>query len=158
MYDNGGSKKRALKACAFVLKTKPGPEGAAKKLWSKYQDSLKTFLAGVKATKNDDVPENSVPVPSIVVKPRRRLASEIDLGKCAASGLRSGDQVAIPDPMLLAFKSSINWTREYEFQLMTEAEPIDLQQFEQDGLDGVSVMVDDKSWVSAMSAGALSLP
>lgn len=152
-----GILKQALKACAFVLKTKPGPEGPAKRLWSKYQDSLKTFLAGVKVTKNDDVPENGVPVPSIVVKPGRRLASKIDLGKCAASGLQSGGQVAIPDPMLLAFKSSINWTREHEFQLMAEAEPIDLQQFERDGLDGVSVMVDDKSWVSALSAGTLSL-
>ena len=150
--------KQALKACAFVLRTKPGPEGPAKKLWLKYQDSLKTFLAGVKVTKSNNVPENGVPVPSTFVKPRRRLASKIDLGKCTASGLRLGDQVAIPDPMLLTFKSSINWTREHEFQLMAEAEPIDLQQFERDGFDGLFVTVDDNSWVSALSAGTLSLP
>ena len=149
--------KQALKASAFALKHKPGPEGPARKLWSNYQNSLKAFLSGVRVTKNDHVPDNGVPVPSTFVKPRERLASKIDLGTCAASGLQLGDEVAIPDPMLLAFKSSINWTREYDFQLMADAEPIHVQQLEQDGLDGVSVMDDDKSWVSALSAATLSL-
>ena len=34
-----------------------------------------------------------------------------------------------PDPLLLAYKSSINWTRLLGFQLMAEAEPQDLRFF-----------------------------
>lgn len=30
-----------------------------------------------------------------------------------------------PDPILLAYKSCVNWTRLWQFQLMSEAEPTD---------------------------------
>ena len=32
---------------------------------------------------------------------------------------------AYPDPILVAYKSSVNWTRLWQFQLMAEAEPTD---------------------------------
>ena len=34
---------------------------------------------------------------------------------------------AYPDPLLLAYKSSINWTRQHSFQLLAEGEPADVE-------------------------------
>ena len=39
----------------------------------------------------------------------------------------SNGKAAYPDPILVTYKSSINWTRLLHFQLMAEAEPTDLE-------------------------------
>jgi hypothetical protein len=76
-----------------------------------------------------------------------------------SSGLQEGDTVAYPDPILLAFKTSVNWTHEYNFQLIAEAEPPPLEpSTELDGLEETHVSADDEnSFISAVSAITLSL-
>ena len=105
-----------------------------------------------------NLPDNSVLVPLSPIKPRDKLIVKIDLRHCLSSGLQDGDAVAYPDPILLAFKSSVNWTREHNFQLLAEAEPEPYEPYH-DSFEGVNVSADDeKSFLSALSATTLSLP
>lgn len=148
--------KQSIKASAFVLETKAGPETASK-LWERYRSSLLALRSGGRGI-DANLPDNSVQVPLAPIKPNNKLIVKIDLGNCLSSGLQEGDAVAYPDPILLAFKSSVNWTREYHFQLLAEAEPKPYEPFE-DSLEGVNVSADDeKSVLSALSATTLSLP
>lgn len=148
--------KQSIKASAFVLETKKGPETASK-LWKRYRSSILTLRSGGRGI-DANVPDNSVQVPLSPNKPSNKLVVKIDLRNCLSSGLRQDDVVAYPDPILLAFKSSVNWTREYNFQLIAEAEPKPYEPY-QDSLEGVDFSVDDeKSLVSALSAATLPLP
>ena len=54
-------------------------------------------------------------------RPEGKMAAKINLAMMTPIG--DGVIPAFPDPLLLAYKSSINWTRYYRFQLMAEAEP-----------------------------------
>lgn len=149
--------KQSIKASAFVLETKAGPETTASKLWKRYRSSLLTLRSGGQGI-DANVPDNSVQVPLSPNKPSNKLIVKIDLRKCLSLGLQEGEAVAYPDPILLAFKSSVNWTREYNFQLLAEAEPNPYEPY-QDSLEGAHVSVDDEtSLISALSATTLSLP
>ena len=147
--------RQAIKASAFILETMEGPETASK-LWKRYRNSLLTLRSGGRGV-DASVPDNSVQVPLPPIKPADKWIVKLDFRNCLSSGLK-GDAVAYPDPILLAFKSSVNWTREYNFQLLAEAEPKPDGSIH-DSLEGASVSVgDEKSWVSALSANSLSLP
>ena len=106
---------------------------------------------------HDDIPDHSVAVPTTWNKPADMMVAKIDLAKCLSSGLQEGDSIAYPDPMLLVFKTSVNWTREHHFQLIAEAEPV-VPDMDLSHLGEVYVPSDDKSVVSALSAKTLPLP
>lgn len=149
--------QHSIKASAYVLETKACPENASS-LWKRYQESLLTLRSGGRGV-DANVPDNGVLVPLAPNKPDNKLIVKVDLGNCLSSGLQEGDTVAYPDPILLAFKTSVNWTREYNFQLIAEAEHEHSEpSTDLDGLEEVQVSADDeKSLVSALSATTLSL-
>lgn len=146
--------KQAIKACAFVLESKPGPNsGPARGKWDLYRESLASVRGGARMY-HDDIPDHSVAVPTTWNKPADRMVAKIDLAKCLSSGLQEGNSIAYPDPMLLVFKTSVNWTREHHFQLIAEAEPV-VPDMDLSHLGEVYVPYDDKSTVSALSAKTL---
>ena len=53
--------------------------------------------------------------------PTGKFVAKINLANMAPDDGRA----AYPDPMLLVYQSSVNWTRQHHFQLMAEAEPSD---------------------------------
>ena len=57
---------------------------------------------------------------SVGIIPTGKFVVKINL----ANMVSHASMPAYPDPLLLAYKSSINWTRLRGFQLMAEAEPI----------------------------------
>jgi len=64
-----------------------------------------------------------VTVPKLHFSREEKFVAKIDLGEMTPPVPESNP--GIPDPLLLAYKSSVNWTRKYGFQLMAEAEPRD---------------------------------
>lgn len=145
---------RVVKASAFCLEDKEGPDGGrAAELWTKFQTEL-AMTRQMSAAMMDPNPADNllgrilVPIAK-EIRPEGKMAAKIDLAMMIPVG--DGVIPAFPDPLLLAYKSSINWTRYYRFQLMAEAEPS-----ESDGgqlfPDDVFVPSDEASKVSGYSS------
>jgi hypothetical protein len=111
-----------VKASAFCLENLPGPSDTkARQLWSEYQESLETARS-VARTGREDGPslDAHVLVPSVVSNiPVGKFVVKVDL---AHNMTTPGLTPAYPDPMLLVYKSSVNWTRMFGFRLIAEAE------------------------------------
>ena len=151
-----GLLKQAIKACAFCLESKEGPAGPGMGLWYKFREKLTSVRVGYSIS-GKQVTEKCVPVPVSVVKPTDKHIVKIDLGMSHAAN--EGDEPVYPDPMLLIFKSSVNWTREYDFQLIAEAEAQN-PDLDFDRFNHVFIPTDDKSAVSGLdnSSAARSAP
>ena len=130
---------QVLKFSAFALENKPPPpsrRGAS--LWEKYRGQLEAYrslYASLMGESRNDT-KNKVMVPTVKELINKRVAV-IDL-----DALNQGNSnIIFPDPLLLTFKSSVNWTRKFGFQMMAEAEAIDgfAQRREQDSLLGKSI-------------------
>ena len=83
-------------------------------------------------------------------RPEAKIVAKIHLARMTPSG----DVVpAFPDPLLLSYKSSINWTRYFRFQMMAETEPVDNPAVGvRDFPDDVFVPSDQASNTSAVSS------
>lgn len=119
--------RHVIKASAFCLEHKDGPDGGGgSALWRKYRVELETTRLDSAALMNPRPGDNLrgkilVPIPRLE-RPEGKIAAKIDLARMAPPG--EDILAAYPDPLLLAYKSSINWTRYFRFQMMAEAEPL----------------------------------
>jgi len=116
---------RVVKASAFCLEIKNGPDGRkAAELWTKFRTELartRQTCAAMMSSRPEDKLVDQILVPiANEDRPEGKIAAKIDL----ATLIPEGDGVIpiFPDPLLLAYKSSINWTRYFGFQLMAMAE------------------------------------
>ena len=119
--------KQMVKASAVCVAEKHGPDNKrAKKLWESYTKSLRTVQSTLRCTLGLSVEESAmsvlVPEPNPQL-PDGKIVAKIDLAH--TSTVTKDLQPAYPDPMLLAFKSSVNWTQANDFQLMAEAEVLE---------------------------------
>ena len=94
------------------------------KYWEKYSDGL--IGTRILASNTTGGPyhqfSGKILVPTTAhALPGGKYVVKISLSLMATAGSRP----AFPDPLLVAYKSSINWTRIYSFQMMAEAEPHD---------------------------------
>jgi hypothetical protein len=111
-----------VKASAFCLENLPAPSAPkASVLWSRYRNSLQT-ARDVVAISGGPGLLNHVVVPTEANIPEGKFVAKVDLAQMTTSG----DIPAYPDPLQLVYKSSVNWTRMFGFQLIAEAEPPDL--------------------------------
>ena len=111
-----------VKASAFCLENLPAPSNPkARDLWSKYQNSLQTARNAVAAYVHAGL-RNHVVVPTEANIPEGKFVAKVDLAQMTTPG----EIPAYPDPLQLVYKSSVNWTRMFGFQLIAEAEPPDL--------------------------------
>lgn len=97
------------------------------------------LYASLMCTSRNDT-KNKVMVPTVKDLINERV-TVIDLG-----ALNPGNSnVAFSDPLLLTFKSSLNWTQKFGFQMIAEAEVLDgfAQHREQDSLVGKSITLGD---------------
>lgn len=116
---------RVVKASAFCLEDKEGPDGGrAAELWTNFRTEL-AMARQMSAAMMDPNPADNllgrilVPITK-AERPEAKIAAKINLAMMTP--VCDGVIPAFPDPLLLAYKSSINWTRYYRFQLMAEAE------------------------------------
>ena len=119
--------KQMVKASAVCVAEKHGPDNKrAKKLWENYTKSLKTVQSTLRCVLGISIEESAmsvlVPEPATQL-PDGKIVAKIDLAH--TSTVTKDLQPAYPDPMLLVFKSSVNWTQAHDFQLMAEAEVLD---------------------------------
>jgi len=108
-----------LRFSAFCLDSMPSPRAPnGKKLWARYQTQLDN-LRSYATNREGDTRAKSVLVPTLdLTGLGMRSIVKLDLQQ-ENQGVA---KVVFPDPMLLAFKSSTNWTRKFGFQLIAEAE------------------------------------
>jgi hypothetical protein len=108
-----------LRFSAFCLDNMPSPHSPnGKKLWVRYQTQLEN-LRSYATNREGDSRAKSVLVPRLdLTGLGMRSIVKLDLQQ-ENEGVA---KVVFPDPMLLAFKSSTNWTRKFGFQLIAEAE------------------------------------
>ena len=113
-----------VKFSAYALENMPAPQstkGAA--LWQLYQKKLvvaRSLYSTISGRVRPEELENKVVLPTAKAL-SRKIVPVIDLGV-----LNQGiEKVVFPDPLLLAAKSSVNWTRKFSFQMIAEAEPTD---------------------------------
>ena len=115
-----------VKASAYCVEKLPAPQShRATELWNKYLDAIHEKRVSTQAASL--TPTNlagKIPVPCRVRDiPNGKIIAKINLANMAPErGVG-----AYPDPLLLAYKSSINWTRQHSFQLMAEGEPSDVE-------------------------------
>lgn len=121
--------RQVVKASAFCLEHKEGPDGGrGALLWKKFRDELEMTRQSTAALMNPRPQDNLrgrilVPIPR-AERPEGKIVAKIDLARMTPPGEHV---IAVyPDPLLLAYKSSINWTRYFRFQLMAEAEPLNI--------------------------------
>jgi hypothetical protein len=109
-----------VKASAFCLEQKTAPPSQrGEKMWGEYQDSL-IALRSITAGSSHNY-DGHVYVPTAAALPTGKFVVKVNLAQMTTTGSRP----AFPDPLLVAYKSSINWTRLHGFKLMAEAEPQD---------------------------------
>lgn len=117
--------KRVVLASAHCLSTKNGPDTeAGQKLWQQYREQLNWGRHAAYASSRNPMNLRGVMVPVL----RRSEVEGKFVAKINLSEMTPpvpGGTSAFPDPLLLAYKSSVNWTRKYGFQLMAEADPDD---------------------------------
>ena len=86
----------------------------------KYRKGLLTSQHTAYSVNQDSEVLRSVIVPTSKGVPLGKFVAKINLAEMAPP--KPGSP-AYPDPLLLAYKSSVNWTRQWGFQMMAEAEP-----------------------------------
>ena len=116
----------AVKASAYCLENLEPPENErARGLWDRYRDSLSLTRRNVEAVsgrQNGEL-QGCVGVPTTRNIPDdSKFIAKVNLSDMAPS---NNGTSAYPDPILVAYKSSVNWTRLWQFQLIAEAEPTD---------------------------------
>ncbi|KAL7574143.1 hypothetical protein ACA910_014824 [Epithemia clementina (nom. ined.)] len=145
--------RTAVLSSAYCLMEKEGPgTEAGQKLWKRYRKALLSYqhAAHMIDIENSDILKSAV-VPVCRPIPKGRLVAKINLAEMVPP---EPGTPAYPDPLLLAFKSSVNWTRPHGFQMIAEAEP------QQDDIDlrpqfpGL-VYVEDKGSVVSSDYGSL---
>ena len=115
-----------VKASAYCLENLEPPEnGRAQALWSTYRNSLRLARGNVESILGRRMGDlnGNIAVPTVLNIPDSKFITKINLANMAPSN----GKTAYPDPILVTYKSSINWTRLHHFQLMAEAEPTDLE-------------------------------
>lgn len=111
---------QVVKASAFCLEKKEGPDhGNSKGLWKSFKAHMNGCQTLMTTMNEEHDYAGKVPVPVIGDRTDKFIV-KIDL---ASMGTNGKDTLAFPDPVLLAYKSSINWTRLYGFQMLAESEP-----------------------------------
>jgi hypothetical protein len=119
---------QVVKASVYCLENKAGPDGGrGAALWEKYREKLATSrkqYSVVMTPRPQDGLDGKVPIPILKAqRPAGKMAAKVDL----ALMIPPVPATAVyPDPLLLAYKSSVNWTRIFGFKLMAEAEPSEL--------------------------------
>ena len=141
--------KDMVKASAVCVAEKHGPDNKrAKKLWESYMKGLRIMQSTIRCTLGLSTEESArcvlVPEPSTQL-PEGKIVAKIDLAH--TSTVTKDLEPAYPDPMLLAFKSSVNWTLAYDFQLMAEAE-VSESVFEDCSSYEVGIKQDSNSWMA----------
>jgi hypothetical protein len=129
-----------LKFSAATLQYRPSPPSAnATSLWEQYRDELEaartlyTNIAGGGLSRTELLGKIVVPVPKDLTGTGKSIA-KIDLGVMnhhhhhhhhhrGGRGRGRAPLIIYPDPILLAAKSSIVWTRKFAFQLLAGTEP-----------------------------------
>ena len=140
--------RQVLLSSAFCLMTKDGPPNTSqneKRLWDTYKEGLVLLQRAVyafSANKDSRVLE-SVLIPELQATPDRKFVAKINLSEMTPP--ESEATPAFPDPLLLAFKSSVNWTRAHGFQMMAEAEPPEDDVDFNNQIPGMVVMIDKGS-------------
>jgi hypothetical protein len=86
--------EHSIKAYAYVLETKAGPETAST-LWKRYQESLLTLRSGGRGV-DANVPDNGVLVPLAPNKPDNKLIVKVDLGTACPLGSKKETLSPIP--------------------------------------------------------------
>lgn len=119
---------KVVKASAYCLEHKAGPDGGrGATLWKRYREKLaasRKQSSVVMTPRPKDGLDGKVPIPILKAKrPVGKMVAKIDLALMIP---QTPATPAYPDPLLLAYKSSINWTRIFGFKLMAEAEPSEL--------------------------------
>jgi hypothetical protein len=113
-----------VKASAYCLEHLPGPETEkAQGLWQSYRQGLiftRRLFEAVMGQRSQLTGSITVPT-SLGIIPTGKFVVKINLANMVSPS--STATPAYPDPLLLAYKSSVNWTRLYNFQLLAEAEP-----------------------------------
>ena len=96
---------------------------AGKQLWDTYREGLVSLQhAAYAASENREKRFlKSVLIPELQTIPEGQFVAKIKLAEMTPP--KSDATSAYPDPLLLAFKSSVNWTRARGFQMISEAEP-----------------------------------
>mmetsp|Transcript_13293 Transcript_13293/g.25192 ORF Transcript_13293/g.25192 Transcript_13293/m.25192 type:complete len:187 (+) Transcript_13293:905-1465(+) len=118
--------RHIVKASAFCLEHKDGPDGAAAAaLWRKFPIELETTRLSHAALMHPRPQDNLngkilMPMP-VAERPEGKIAAKIDLARMTPPG--ENVIAAYPDPLLLVYRSSIICTR---YQMMAEAEPVDI--------------------------------
>jgi hypothetical protein len=128
-----------LKFSAYALEQLPGPvtpRGAA--LWLSYRDEFEaartlhaTIVGGDNISREQY--HHKIIVPVVQQSPAGQMVAKVDLGAMnnndnddmgrGIGGRQRGNVVVYPDPLLLAAKSSVVWTRKFAFQLLADSEP-----------------------------------
>jgi hypothetical protein len=139
-----------LKFSASTLEYRPAPpssstNGGGTSLWEQYRDELEaartlyTSITGGGMSRTDLLGKIVVPIPKDLTGTGKMIA-KVDLGVMnhyhqqytttnatgrggRGRGRATTPLVIYPDPILLAAKSSIVWTRKFAFQLLAETEP-----------------------------------
>ena len=122
-----------LKFCAYALEKMPGPPG---KLWTKLKNELLKRRALY--TTIQRLPVGSINGKIIVPTANdvgRKVVAKVDLNQSC----RGLDNFAFPDPILLAYKASVNWSRKFGFRLIAESEPTESFEHDEDFLIGKNV-------------------
>lgn len=129
-----------VKASAFCLDKKEGPDdGKGAELWKLYKSKFEDSRRAAGMFTEGAVPAdffNKVPAPTFKIKANAiqdgQIVAKIHLSEMTPP--EEGASAAYPDPLLLAYKSTPNWTRRFGFQLMAEAEPQELPLVFPDGM------------------------
>jgi hypothetical protein len=134
-----------LKFSAYALEQLPGPvtpRGAA--LWLSYRDEFEaagtphaTIVGGDNISREQY--HHKIIVPVVQPSGLGQMVAKVDLGAMnnnnenddmggsgmggGTGGRQRGNVVVYPDPLLLAAKSSVVWTRKFAFQLLADSEP-----------------------------------
>lgn len=130
---------------------KGGPDTVAGDLlWKKYRDQLVATQHIAHSVGGDPLFLHSVMLPStktmVHFLPEQKIVAKINLQDMVLPVPDSSP--AYPDPLLLTYKSSINWTRKYAFQMMAEAEPQEEDVLHPNGPVPQQILVDGGSKAS----------
>ena len=104
-----------MKFSAYALENMPPPPA---KLWGKFKEELKQGRSLYSSITGMSDLEGKIIVPT-AKDLGRKIIAKVDLGQ-SSQGLQN---VAFPDPILLACKTSVNWSRKFGFRMIAEAEP-----------------------------------
>jgi len=139
--------RQVLLSSAFCLTNKDGPpnisQGHKKSLWDTYKEGLVSHQHAAYVVDGDESFLSSVMIPDLRTIPEGRFVAKINLSEMTLPEDESTP--AYPDPLLMAWKSSVNWTRAFGFQMIAEAETPEDDVDRNPQIPGMVVMVDKGS-------------